>query len=146
VDTIFTKFCGSMVQVTCGDKQMMIPRTRLETDEHRIAVSVFLNKYYPHVNVNSLTQGTQVEDQLTWTFQSIRSQWAAIELRDMEQLLDKHGYDPQDARRLQDEGMGVYELEHRLKTGDLWRTHGLVLKYGAFPSNESPSEVTPSPL
>jgi hypothetical protein len=52
------------------------------------------------------------------------------EQREMEQILAAHGYDPKDARALQNEGMGPYELEHRLRTapsgwGSLTYTHGL---------------------
>jgi hypothetical protein len=44
----------------------------------------------------------------------------------MEALLKGKGYDLKDAKKLQKEGMGAYELEDRLKKpGDLERTHGL---------------------
>jgi len=50
-------------------------------------------------------------------------------LREMEELLEKRGYDPKDAKTLQDEGMGPYELEYTLKfqpgsVGSLEYTHG----------------------
>jgi len=56
---------------------------------------------------------------------------SSSELREMQELLQKHGYNPKDAQKLQKEGMGTYELEHRLKTtkpggmGSLEYTHGL---------------------
>jgi hypothetical protein len=54
------------------------------------------------------------------------SDWEARELKDMEALLKGKGYDPKNAKKLQKEGMGTYELEERLKKpGDLERTHGL---------------------
>jgi len=55
--------------------------------------------------------------------------FGARDLREMEELMENHGYDPKDAKKLQDEGMGSYELEHRLKTtrpggmGSLEYTH-----------------------
>jgi hypothetical protein len=51
------------------------------------------------------------------------------ELRELEELLAVNGYDPDEARKLQYEGMGPYELEHILKTtrpggvGSLEYTH-----------------------
>ena len=34
----------------------------------------------------------------------------------IQDILKRHGYDPKDAKKLQDEGMGPEELEHRIKT------------------------------
>ena len=47
------------------------------------------------------------------------------ETTEMRALLVQYGYNPRDAAKLQREGMGPYELEHRLKYDDLHRTHGL---------------------
>lgn len=48
------------------------------------------------------------------------------ELAEMRTLLQEKGYSPRDAEALHAEGMGSYELEHRLKErGGLERTHGL---------------------
>lgn len=53
------------------------------------------------------------------------------ELREMQDILKSNGYNPADATKLQEEGMGPYELEHRIKTtkpgemGSLEYTHGL---------------------
>jgi hypothetical protein len=53
------------------------------------------------------------------------------ELREMQDILKQHGYNPQDAKKLQAEGMGPSELEHRIKTtrpggmGSLEYTHRL---------------------
>lgn len=53
------------------------------------------------------------------------------ELHEMQEILKGHGYDPKDAKKLQDEGMGTFELEHRIKSthpgqmGSLEYTHGL---------------------
>ena len=38
------------------------------------------------------------------------------ELKEMQDILKKHGYNPKDAKGLQKEGMGPMELEHRIKT------------------------------
>lgn len=60
--------------------------------------------------------------------------WKATELKEMQDLLKARGYDPKDAKKLQDDGMGPYELEHRLKTtkpgemGSLEFTHNLKKK------------------
>lgn len=54
---------------------------------------------------------------------------SASELKEMQMLLKENGYDPKDAKKLQGEGIGTYELEHRLKeVGGLERTHGLKKK------------------
>lgn len=51
------------------------------------------------------------------------------ELHELEAILKKHGYDPKDAKKLNDEGMGPEELEHRIKStkpggiGSLEYTH-----------------------
>jgi len=56
------------------------------------------------------------------------------ELHEMEEILKEHGYNPHDAKKLQDEGMGAFELEHRIKStkpgamGSLEYTHGLKKK------------------
>lgn len=61
------------------------------------------------------------------------------ELREMEQLLKARGYDPGEAHRLQDEGMGPIELEHILKTtepgsvGSLEYTHNIQKKLASDP-------------
>ena len=52
------------------------------------------------------------------------------ELKEMQALLKKHGYDPKHAKALQKEGLGSYELEDRLKhkpgsVGSLEYTHGI---------------------
>ena len=48
------------------------------------------------------------------------------ELAEMEELLARAGYDPDDAKKLQREGIGPSELEERLRErGGLSRTHGL---------------------
>ncbi len=63
--------------------------------------------------------------------------WKAAELKEMQDLLKKHGYDSKDAKKLQQDGMGPYELEHRIKTtqpgemGSLEFTHGLKKKTAA---------------
>jgi hypothetical protein len=60
--------------------------------------------------------------------------WKAPELKEMQDLLKKNGYDPKDAKKLQNDGMGLYELEHRIKTtkpgemGSLEYTHDLKKK------------------
>ncbi len=60
--------------------------------------------------------------------------WKATELKEMQDLLKARGYDPKDAKKLQNDGMGPYELEHRLKTtkpgemGSLEFTHNLKKK------------------
>jgi hypothetical protein len=49
------------------------------------------------------------------------------ELREMEVLMARNGYDPRDAKKLQKEGIGPTELEHRLRysgIGSLEYTHG----------------------
>lgn len=62
------------------------------------------------------------------------------ELREMKTLMSDHGYDPNDADRLQDEGMGTYELEHILKTthsggmGSLEYTHKIHKKQASTTS------------
>jgi hypothetical protein len=56
---------------------------------------------------------------------------SASELKEMQELLKKYDYDPKDAKKLQHEGMGSYELEHILKSfkpgamSSLEYTHGL---------------------
>ncbi len=74
------------------------------------------------------------------------SDWEARELKDMEALLKGKGYDPKDAKKLQGEGMGTYELEDRLKKpSDLERTHGLkkeaATRYGRGVTAEALSKV-----
>jgi hypothetical protein len=50
-------------------------------------------------------------------------------LHELQEMLRRHGYDPNDAKKLQEEGMGATELEHILKTtrpgemGSLEYTH-----------------------
>jgi predicted RNase H-like nuclease (RuvC/YqgF family) len=57
--------------------------------------------------------------------------YSAGELHEMEEILREHGYDPKDAKKLQAEGMGPHELEHRIKSttpgemGSLEYTHRL---------------------
>ena len=56
-------------------------------------------------------------------------------LKEMEEILSKHGYDPKDAKALADEGMGPEELEGRVKmgphgVGSLEYTHRLKRKSG----------------
>jgi hypothetical protein len=52
-----------------------------------------------------------------------------VERAEMEQILRKHGYDPKDATKLLEEGMGPHELEHRIRStksgqmGSLEYTH-----------------------
>lgn len=41
---------------------------------------------------------------------------SSSDLKEMEDILKKHGYDPKDAKALQAEGMGSHELEHRIKS------------------------------
>lgn len=57
------------------------------------------------------------------------------ELREMEALLSRAGFDSKHARRLQDEGMGPLELKGRLATtsgvGSLPYTHGIQRGEGA---------------
>jgi hypothetical protein len=66
-------------------------------------------------------------------------------LREMEGILKKHGYNPKDAKKLQAEGMGPEELEHRIKTtkpggkGSLEYTHNLKRVKEAA-SDPSPSD------
>jgi hypothetical protein len=56
---------------------------------------------------------------------------SSSELKEMEEILQAHGYDPKDAKALQAEGMGTFELEHRIKStkpggiGSLEYTHRL---------------------
>ncbi len=56
---------------------------------------------------------------------------SSSELKEMEEILQEHGYDPKDAKALQTEGMGSHELEHRIKStkpggmGSLEYTHKL---------------------
>lgn len=51
------------------------------------------------------------------------------EQKDMAYLLRKKGYSPHHAAALMKEGMGIYELEERLKDpNDLARTHGFKRK------------------
>jgi hypothetical protein len=61
-----------------------------------------------------------------------RSDVQAKFLKEMEDALKKHGYDPKDAKKLQKEGMGPEELEERLKVksgvGSLEHTHNLKKK------------------
>jgi hypothetical protein len=58
------------------------------------------------------------------------------ELKELEAILEAHGYDPKDAKKLNEEGMGPYELEHRIKStsaggmGSLEFTHGIHKKKG----------------
>ena len=53
------------------------------------------------------------------------------ELKEMQDILKKHGYNPKDAKGLQKEGMGPMELERRIKStkpggmGSLEYTHNL---------------------
>ena len=53
------------------------------------------------------------------------------ELHEMRELMEGEGYDPDDAKNLQDEGMGAHELEHIFRTtrpggmGSLEYTHGI---------------------
>lgn len=62
-------------------------------------------------------------------FKTAAQPWETRELQEMQGLLKAKGYDPSDAKKLQEEGMGSYELEHRLKKpSDLERTHGLKKK------------------
>lgn len=69
--------------------------------------------------------------------------WKATELKEMQDLLKARGYDPKDAKKLQDDGMGPYELEHRLKTtkpgemGSLEFTHNLKKKKASDEEKES---------
>lgn len=56
------------------------------------------------------------------------------ELKEMQDILKEHGYNPSDAKKLQDEGMGPHELERRIKStkpggmGSLEYTHNLKKK------------------
>ena len=53
------------------------------------------------------------------------------EIKEMQDILKKHGYNPKDAKRLQKEGIGPFELERRIKStkpggmGSLEYTHNL---------------------
>ena len=72
--------------------------------------------------------------------------WESRELKDMEDMLRSKGYDPADAKKLQSEGMGVYELEDRLKKrpgtdGSLDDTHGLKRKEARFETGK-PADPT----
>jgi hypothetical protein len=73
--------------------------------------------------------------------------WEAEELKEMEGLLSKHGYDPKDAKKLQKEGVGPFELAHRIKTttpgevGSLEYTHNLKKKASEEPASEGAWKV-----
>jgi hypothetical protein len=55
--------------------------------------------------------------------------WKAVELSAMGAQLKEHGYRAADAARLRRLGiLGPYDLEHRLRTGNLELTHGLKRK------------------
>jgi hypothetical protein len=60
---------------------------------------------------------------------SLSRSWKKAELEEMRSLLKSSGYDPRHAEALYKEGMGSYELEHRLRSapsgvGSLEYTHG----------------------
>ena len=63
--------------------------------------------------------------------ESIKPIYIETDLQAMESILAERGYNSKHAKALQDEGMGFYELEGRLKEKDgLERTHG-IKKIGA---------------
>ena len=83
------------------------------------------------------TKNMSEEDKAKWQAMNeeygdkFKTAASSAELKELQDILKEHGYDPKDAKALAKEGMGPTELEHRIKTtkpggkGSLEYTHNL---------------------